>query len=411
MVLVARVKKLLMRCCVVNFLKFKAIYIIYIYTSIFFILLPSVLYLKTGLDVYAELISISVVSSFSLFFGYKLRITLPEVKVRRLTVNPYIFFSVVFLSFFIFMFYTFYTYGGVPFLLSLKEGSDSSLLRGNLFKGRKGLELGLLYLSAMFTYVFIPLALLLGFKYKIRFRTFFLILSLLFCVATLQKALLLNILVPLIAYALVVGYLNGYKLFYFVALLFGYFIFMISFTGHAGPGNVMAGFNLELFFSSQFKYSNAVQYFVWRVVAVPVYTAVDTLYVFNNYFKSESLLGGTSTLFSLLFGVKKVLLEKLVFEYQFGGYNPLANANANFAVNLFVNFNYIGLVVASMFLGFFLKVIERSGDLVIICMGYLLAMKVLNAPLIGLLFSSGFLYVLLHALILKFKGLGRNHAR
>ena len=105
---------------------------------------------------------------------------------------------------------------------------------------------------------------------------------------------------------------------------------------------------------------------------------------------------------SSVFGVPRVNIEKLVFAYQFGGFNALANANTNYAVTLFVDFSWIGVGVISYFLGHLFRVIERSGDIVLVSIGYLMAFKLLNGPFLGLFLSAGFSYVVLHSLFLRF---------
>jgi hypothetical protein len=337
------------------------------------------------------------------FLGYKLPLQLPSIQLPRITVRPdYFYVSLVFSSS-VFVFYSFYSFGGVPLVQTLLGDGNPDVLRGELYKGREGFEIVLLYLSSIFTYVFFPLAVLVSFRFKYKSRIFFLIFGVLYTIVTLQKALMLNILVPLVAYFLLTGYWRGRTLLKFTLLLVGYFIVMILLTGHGEGGDNSCTASVKDFFSSSFTPCGGLEYFIWRVFSVPIYTAVDTLYVYINILGEMNTMGGTSSLFSWLFGVEKIELEKLVFEYQFGGYNPLANANANFAVVLYVDFWLWGLALGSFFLGLTFRLLESSKDVLIISLGYLLAMHVLNAPLIGLFFSSGFLYVIFHSLFIRFK--------
>ena len=389
-------------------LNFKAVYIVFIYTTFFFIVIPLLLFVSSNGDEYhIHLALIAFISVVSLFIGYKIPAYFPRVKIDKLLIKPSFVFYTIAASFMIFMLYSFYTFKGVPLFMLLSGQGGADELRGGLFKGRQGLEILLLYFSAIFTYVFLPLAILVSFKFELRFRWFFLLLSLLFCVSTLQKALLLNLLIPIFVYFIYSEKIKVKHAIIILAFLFAYFIGMIVFTGHGESNHaIYNSFDFKTFFSSGFSPNGGVEYFLWRIIAVPVYTAVDTLYVFENYLKGEYLFGGTSSMFSFLLGVPKVELEKIVFAYQFGNYSQLANANATFSVALFVDFSYIGVIVFSTLLGGGFRLFERSDDLIMISVGYLMAFKVLNAPLIGLFFSSGFLYFLFHVIFLRVKGVG-----
>ncbi|WP_430619968.1 O-antigen polymerase [Vibrio cholerae] len=393
-------------------MRLKAIHVVIFYTTIFFILTPLLLYVSNSGSAYHLYLALVVfISNLSLFLGYKLPLSLPRFKLTKIVINPkYTFYTIV-LLFITFVLYTFYTFKGIPLFMIISGEGDPNILRGELFKGRQGFEILLLYLSAIFTYVFVPLAILLSYKFQINHRTKFLLLAVFFCITTLQKALLLNLLIPLFVYFLFVGNLKRKHLIYIFSVLFSYFIVMIILTGHGDSKSSQDSIDLSIFFSSSFAPSGGLEYFVWRVFAVPIYTAVDTMYVFFNVIGGEHLLGGTSNLFSFLFGVEKVELEKIVFEYQFGGFNPLANANTTFSVVLFVDFSYIGVVFFSVLLGVLFRLFERSGDLVLIAIGYLLAFKVLNAPLVGLFFSAGFIYFVFHIIFLRFKFKEVNFAK
>lgn len=384
--------------------KFKAIYVVFIYTTSFFILTPLFLFaVDAGGEYHLQLALIVFISNMSLFFGYKMPLSLPRLRLKKLIVSPsFSFYAIAFL-FISFVIYTYYSFNGIPLFMIISGQGDPSIIRGELFKGRQGFEILLLYLSAIFTYVFVPLAIVLSYKYQLKHRKKFLFFALFFCISTLQKSLLLNLLIPLFVYFVYVGSLKKKHIVYILTSLFLYFIVMILLTGHGESSNATNVIDIGLFFSSSFTPRGGLEYFLWRVFAVPIYTAVDTLYVFYNVLGGDSLLGGTSNMFSFLFGVQKVELEKIVFEYQFGGYNPLANANATFSILLFADFSYLGVVFFSALLGVLFRLFERSSDLVLVSIGYLLAFKVLNAPLIGLFFSAGFLYFVVHVLFLRFK--------
>ncbi|MBU2176501.1 MAG: oligosaccharide repeat unit polymerase [Gammaproteobacteria bacterium] len=374
-----------------------------VYTSIYFVLVPLYLYLTRSNDTYLMVVVIGFLSNLMLLIGYFTKLFFRFRIMPHVILNPRVFVDLSFTFFLMFAMYSFYTFGGVPLINIFLGDADPNLLRGQLFKGRQGIEIVLLYLSAIFSYVFIPLSVLLAFHYKMKMRYLFLAFALFFSIGTLQKALLLNILFPLFAYLLLKRKV-GVKFFLIMfVILFSYFIFMIQSTGHAGSAIDSGGD----FFSSTYVPSSALDYFFWRFFAVPIYTSVDTIYVFQNWMGGNHLLGSSSSLLSSLLGQERVDVEKIVFEYQFGGYNPLANANTYFAIGIFLDFSWVGLVVTSFFIGIFFQSMAQSKDLSIYSIGYLFAWQAANGSVIGIMLSSGFIYIVIHLFFLRYKFEGR----
>jgi hypothetical protein len=373
-----------------------------IYTTVFFIVTPLYLVFKNDEPYAIQLIIVTFVSNSFIVIGYitKKRLNFNFLKIR---IDPTFFCHVSFIFFTFFAFYSFYTSGGIPLFNILLDHGNPDVLRGMLFKGREGTEIILLYLSAFFSYVLIPISVILAFHYKVKLRFYYLFWAVLFSISTLQKALVMNVLFPLFAYLFLkrkVG-IRFYVITTFI--IFIYFILMIKTTGHADNNTLLSNAD---FFSSSYVPSGAIDYFIWRFFSVPIYTAIDTLYVFNSVLHSEYLLGASSSLLSFLLGFEKIEIEKLVFEYQFGGYNALANANTYFAVGLFIDFSWIGVCVISFLVGSFYAAINQSKDLSIISMGYLFAWLSANGSLIGIMFSSGFLYLVLHIMFIRFNKKG-----
>ena len=371
-----------------------------IYVIIFYIVTPIYITFVNNDKFYMQLAIISVIFCMFIKIGVLIEGFLPKILYRRIQVNKSKFIFYSFITFSIFAIYSFYTAGGIP-LVQIFYGLDGDLLRGELFKGRNGVERILLYLSAFFTYVILPLSLLYAFQLRQRYRFLLLALSVIFSIATLQKALVLNMLFPLITLLIIEKKLKIRYVIMVGMILFLYFIIMIELT--IGSERVRPTYDLMSFFSPSYKYGGAIDYFVWRLVAVPIYTARDTLLVFEEHLLGIYLSGGTSSFLSFLFGVDNVNIEKLVFAYQFGGFNVLANANSFSGVALFVDFGYLGLVVFGLFGGIIFQLLQNNQDTAIRAMGYLMAYKLMNAPLVGLILGNGFLLVFLIGWFLKDK--------
>jgi len=381
---------------------FRPIFVLTIIYTVFFVLIPIVIYFTGGDSKYfVKLAGVSVLSTTAVVAGYYVSLRLGVLRNVKLVISPKFYFKAVCMVFLFYVFYVFYSFGGIP-LISVFSGSiDPDIIRGEFFKGREGVDQVVVYIGALLIYIFVPFALLVSYEYKLSGRLIFLVFSLLYCVLTLQKALLLNLLIPIFYYLFVTGRIGLIKIILFGVLLVVYFVFAINVTGHADLDGT--AFSLVDFFSANYIPSGAADYFIWRSLAVPVYTSVDTLIVFDEWMNSQFLMGGSSSMLSALFGVERVNIEKIVFEYQFGGFNFFANANAYFAVGLFTDFGYVGLVALSFMLGMGFAMVDKARSVALCSMAFLLVYLLFNASMIGTLLSSGYVYLFFHAVFIKFQ--------
>jgi hypothetical protein len=362
--------------------------------------MPFFIYISGGSEYFFDLAFISFFSTISVFFGYYVSFNFGVLKNTKLVICPRLYFKLISIFFYFFVFFIFY-FDGVPLISALLGDIDSDLIRGEFFKGREGFEQVLVYIGALLTYIFVPMAVLIAYQYKISGKYFFVVFSILYCVLTLQKALLLNLLLPIFYYLVVNNVVSFKKVIIIIFLLVVYFVIIISFT----VDNKIDGdeFSMIAFFSANYMPSSAFEFFVWRVFSVPIYTAADTLVVFDKWMNSQLLMGGSSSALSALLGVKHVDIEKIVFEYQFGGFNLFANANAYFAVGLFTDFGYVGLLSLSFLLGMGFAMVDKTRSVVLSSMAFLLVYLLFNASMIGTLLSAGYVYLFFHALFIKFK--------
>ena len=161
--------------------------------------------------------------------------------------------------------------------------------------------------------------------------------------------------------------------------------------------------NLGLYFSSKYVPVSTLDFFTWRIIAVPVFTAVDTLIVFSERFQEHYFMGATGLFLASVLGLERINMERLVFEYEFGSWNEIANANSVFFIDAFVNFGWFGVIFISIFVGQIFRLLFLSKDIAFKSLWLLLSLKLFSGSFLGLLFSNGFIYIIFHVLFLKLK--------
>ena len=296
-------------------------------------------------------------------------------------------------GFTLFMIFVFSTADKIP-IFSYFDGADANELsaqRGALFKAREGWQLILLYLFSLFSQAFVPYAIACLFISRDRLRYVALAIFFLFTISFLQKFLFINALVPLAcAYAITAH--NNRKML-FVAVIAAPFILYVLTNlsmGSEQVGRMYTG--VGSVFSADYVPSSAFDALWWRAIAVPVFTATDTLHVFYERLNGEILMGASSSLVAFLTGAERVNLERYVFDYQWG-WNDTANANSVFFVDAFINFGWIGVCLISFIVGQSLRWFASSRDFAMRSLWPLYCLGLFNASFVGMLFSNGFLIV------------------
>jgi hypothetical protein len=320
---------------------------------------------------------------------------------RRLYVRPKVFVAVTWGVFLAFVFITFATAPSIPFLSALSGASADELSdeRGEFLKGRDGIGLGLLYLSTILTNTVVPYSIILLYATKSKLRHWLALAFFLFCISFLQKALFLNLILPLAAYFAASRFYRGKT---FVYLMGGSILVLVVGTFLAlGDESIAIAHASGDYFSASYLASDPLDYVLWRAIAVPVFTATDTLIVHLAWLRGELLWGATSSLLSSVFHLERINIERMVFEYQFGSWNEIANANAVFVVDAYVNYGWAGVVLFGLLVGQVFRWFRISRDVAFRALWPLFAFILFSAPLIGMLLSNGFLYMLFHALFIR----------
>lgn len=320
---------------------------------------------------------------------------------RRIAISRGSFILVTWIVFLLFIVVTFATAPSIPFISALKGISSNELSqeRGEFLKGREGAGIILLYLGAILVSTVVPYSIILLYSIKSKLRHFSSALFFLFCISFMQKALFLNLLLPLLAYMAIKRKLPS-RIFIFiiggaVALLF------VTTLLSLGSESTYSNSDSSDYLSALYIPTGPAEYLIWRAVAVPIFTATDTLVVHAEQFGSNLLMGATSSLLSGIIGVERINLERFVFEHQFGGWNDTANANAVFITDIFVNFGWVGIIFFGVFVGLIFRWFNISQDIAFKSLWPLFAFGLFNATLIGMLFSNGFLYMIFHCLFVR----------
>jgi hypothetical protein len=323
---------------------------------------------------------------------------------KRLYFDARIFHIIVWGFFAIFVLVTLATAESVP-LISALRGASASVLsqqRGEFLKARVGSEVILAYLSTIFVSALLPYSLARCFIKRLRLRYLLLVIFLLYSVSFLQKALFFNVLVPLLYLFVVYDTHKNSKTFYIfaasIALL--YILTKLAFENNQYSFTFLSNEGPGAYWTAGYLSTDPIDYLIWRIVSVPIFTAADTLRVFTEHFNDRLFWGATSSFFSNLFFLDRIPLEKIVYEYQWG-WNETANANANYIAEAYVNFGFLGVVGFSLFVGQTLRWFNRSRDYAVKALWPIYFFAIFTSGLVGTMLSNGYILIFFISLFVK----------
>lgn len=281
-------------------------------------------------------------------------------------------------------------------LLSAVSGADPAQLdreRGEFLKGRTGIFASLAYLNTLVVTAFIPYSLSSLFGTNNRYRMIVLLIFLFYCVSYLVKTLFFTAIVP-VFYIYAVR--NKVNLRTALGFLLAFIILLTAMTwlttdsGTSDDSTDPTGNDISLFFESSYRPAGGLNHVLWRSIAVPVFTAADTLRVHQDIFGGEPLMGRTSGLLSILTSSERIPFEKHVFAEQWG-WNDSSNANAVFFTEGYINFGLTGIVMFGLIVGLTFRQFARSKNSAFQSVWPLYAYGLFNASLIAMLLSNAFL--------------------
>lgn len=351
---------------------------------------------------FIELAQLTVVACVSIVVGYHL----PLLDRRfapgalRLSMDAKVFHTTIWVAFVAFLIITFATAESIP-IISAMRGADTTELsqqRGDFLKARVGIEAALLYMSTIFVGALLPYSLATLFMQRSRYRFVLMGLFLAFSISFLAKALFINVVLPLLYVFAQQHKASGKRLLLILggSTLLLYAVTLLSFGGQSEFDAATVAAAGE-FFGAGYLPTGAIDHLIWRAVAVPMFTASDTLLVFAERFNRELMWGATSSFFAAIFGLERIPLEKLVFEQQWS-WNDIASSNAVYITEAFVNFSWIGLVLFSLFIGQSMRWFRKSHDQAFKALWMIYCLTLFTSGLIGTLLSVG--YVLIFTLAL-----------
>lgn len=377
--------------------------VFFILIGIFYILIPLAVSIEVpDVKMFDQLALVAAVSLFFVWLGSKAPLCDMRFKPSavRVGVSADAFVAGVWILFFLFILITFSTAPAIP-VISALSGADANELsqqRGDFLKGREGVGQALLYLST-FMNTLIPYAIILMYVTRHKFRHAGSIFFFFYAISFMQKALFLNLIFPILAFLTMQKRLNGKYVTYFIGGSV-FLLVMMTYLSHSGAEDLQDSGG---FFTAVYAPSDPVDYFLWRSFAVPIFTAADSLLVHAEQFGGKLLMGATSSFIAGVAGIERINLERFVFEHQFGSWNEIANSNAVFFVDAYVNFGWIGVALFGFFVGQVFRWFRKSEDLAFKSQWPIFAFALFSSPLIGMLLSNGWVYLILHAVLLRMR--------
>jgi len=360
-----------------------------------------------------EFLSLFVISLVTYFCVYKL---LKVIIRKKLVVNAGL--SVVnmsnllFFFYFIFIAYVVLTAPAIPLYLSLKGASSNDLshYRELFLKARTGFDASLVYFNAIFTVAVLPFSIASLYIVKYKYRHFYLVFFIFTLLLSMEKSLIARALLPLLV-LVVNGYVkDNYLTLKRILVGLGLGLFLITFLS---LGNLA---NDETKLISEFvdvdpiaaKYfvvnnpDNAFMFIINRTFWIPFITSIDWLTYYNTVLHRELVMGASSSMISGVFGMDRVNLERLVFEFEWGqNESGTGSANTVYFIDIFLNFGYLGVVVSNAILAFIIRFFEFSDNNAAKASFFVYAYFIATSTLIGVLFSSGLLLLMFLVLFVK----------
>ncbi len=371
-------------------------YIFVFLITIYYIATPFFLYTSVKPDPYFQKLTImSILSCVSVLLGFHSRFSDSFIgKIRgEIRLNMSLIVQLCIVIFVVFGLVVLYTAKNIPLLNAFRGASESdlSLQRSDLSKLREGWEISLVYINAMLTTSIAPFIIAYLFLNRTKSRWFFTCVYILYCQASLEKALFIKGMLPLI-YLNIIGKIGNWKIAVLIVIACGSLIGLNTFLARGGLGPPMVGTDVsqpaldfpspsqprspevspgqsqqinpttklsflstiewKKFFHSTYTAKSTAEYTIWRLWAVPIFTASDSLKVLDTTFNAKQLFGATSApIAALILRTARVPFEAIVHGYQWGNGTASLNGRSNtvFFIEAFVNFGWLGVFCFSFF--------------------------------------------------------------
>lgn len=368
-----------------------------------YVVLPLLLSLPAYSDpAYRTLAAISSVGVAVMWWGYKLTKGL-AFSIPKVQVDTDVFLTLVIGLFTGFAVLSWVTAEQIPLIAALQgaDGDTIALLRENFLKGRGGWQSGFVYVNAILSGALLPYCIALMFLMNSRYKWLVFAFFMFYSISFMEKAFFLKAVIP-------VFYLLCQKAFRSrlqpSAIAVGSLLLLLAFTAVSRIGQPALQSGGGDFWGPTYQAGNALDQLAWRIFAVPLFSAVDAIKLWETIF-NYPLGGATSSLLSSLLGLQRIEFERLVFAYEWGqNAAGTGSANSVYFTEAFVNFGWLGIITFSAAIGGLLRMFTSSRDEAFRSLCVLFCINLFTAGLIGIMFSNGFLLLFLLGLFVRMKG-------
>lgn len=309
--------------------------------------------------------------------------------------------------------------------------SDLAIYREELFRTRIGLESLLNYANSIFTVLLMPYAMLVLYLSQNKYRHWILGIFVFSLLISLEKSLILRATLPMLI-LVVNGHAQklGFSAWKILAAIIVTILMVASIAkgamshpsympetaifvettddGVATETKVGAKVGVVVKtnpYAQKFfplGDNNPIASLLNRIVWIPYITAIDTLNYARDRLNNELLWGKSSAVISLITGQKRVYLEREVFSYEWGqNTTGTGSANAIYISDAYVNFGWIGLILASMLLALITHVFLVSENIAVKSIYYTYALLLSTGSIFGVMFSGGLILALLIAMFIS----------
>jgi hypothetical protein len=370
-----------------------------------YVLSPLAIYNFFGLDfAYLKFSGISLFAVICLIVGafFPLLDFSFNKKIQKFAINGLYFCTIIWLVFLVFAILAWATSPQIPLIAAL-NGADAetiAVLREKFLKSREGWQSSFVYINALLTCALIPYSLALLFLNNVRWRWLAATLFFIYCLSFMEKAYFLKCFIPLF-YLTMQGFIKTRIPIKLIVVVPWLVIFAITFLSGSGTN---LDINNESFFSASYIPQSPWHHLLWRIVAIPLVTSVDSIRVFYDQFGGEYLNGFTSSFISKIFSEDRIDFERLVFAEQWGqNETGTGSSNSVYIIEAFVNFGWIGVLIFSFITGQIMRIFAISKDKAFKSLWILFAFGVYSSGLIGTLLSNGFILVFIMQIFFRVK--------
>lgn len=321
------------------------------------------------------------------------------IAIPKIDIDPNIFLLVVVGTFVAFAVLSWATAEQIPLVAALQGAGPETVanLRESFLKARGGWQSSFVYVNAILSGALLPYCIALLFIRDSTYKWWVFGFFLFYSVSFVEKAFFLKAIIP-VFYLLCQGIFRSRLQPSVVAAGSVLLLFAFVALSRVDANWVVGGGD---FWSPTYRADSAWDQLAWRVFSVPVFSAVDSIKLWETSF-NYPLGGATSSVVSSVFGLQRIDYERLVFAFEWGqNAAGTGSANSVYLTEAFVNFSWAGVAAFSAMVGLLLRMFAQSKDEAFRSLWLLFCLSLFAAGLLGVIFSNGFLLVFLIALFTR----------